>query len=308
MERGTIGESRAGHLGAERVRQVHLAPTGMELGLMSPGDGVTVGAETIAELRWQEGGAIVGALSPADEDLPALEVDLLEPDGEAFEEAEAAAIEDLADPSEGQLQRFEQRDHVPPGEDGREVRWAPCRLEALQRWEVEIEDAPGQGDERTEGLVLGGGRDAALDREVVEEGRRLGGTEGPRVEAAVDVDELAHPVEGCFLGAEGVWRRREGVDERHGRTSTRGGGSCVRGDDFSGGWARGGRSQWRGGCFCLGGGDEDRHNGICVEPKHGRRGLWLQPNYGERGLWLQMESNAMFGGQRVRGRLLGEPC
>jgi hypothetical protein len=156
---------RAEHLGAKRVREVHLAPAGFELGLMSPGDLVELGAEAIAELCRQERGAIVGASSPANEDLPALEVDILdpEPEGEALEEAKAAATEDLADQAEGRLQRFEERDHVPPGEDGREVLGALGTFEAFQGRHLQVEDALFEEEDRAEGLVLDRGRGLAWD-------------------------------------------------------------------------------------------------------------------------------------------------
>ena len=154
-----------------------------------------VGDVPLARTRRRERGAVHLSLAPADHDLVALEVDVLDSDAEAFEEANAAAVEHLAEELEGRLELVE---------------------EAL------VEEENG-----AEGLVLGGRGGTAVDGEGVEEGGDLARTKLPRVAAVVKPDELADPVGVGFLGPCGVVKatkgRTNGVEEGQGMVLARGG-------------------------------------------------------------------------------------
>jgi hypothetical protein len=77
----------------------------------------------------------------------------------------------------------------PAREHCREVIGAPGVLQAFQGGHLQLEDAPVQEDEGAEGLVLGGGRDAVLHGEVVQECGRLRRAHSPGVVACVETDE-----------------------------------------------------------------------------------------------------------------------
>jgi hypothetical protein len=110
-----------------------------------------------------------------------------------------------------------------PREYGREVVGAPGTLDAVEIGDVEREDGAVEEDEGAEGLVLRGGRRAALDREVVREGGDLGGAEGPR-----------------FLGWRWPWRYASSV-----RRGSRGGAGWSRRRFRRGSWFGQGRGAGR---------------------------------------------------------------
>jgi hypothetical protein len=210
-----------GHLDAQSVGEIDLAPARGKLGAVALGHGVELGAEAVSSSRGQEGGAVVVPLASMDGEHVALEVDVLHAEGEAFEEAKAATVEDFRDEPERRLQVLGDRALVAAREDRREVLGAVSAFEARERRRVEVEDLAVEEDEGAEGLVLGGRRDAARGGEVVEEGGDLGGAEGAGVAAVVEGDVGADPVEVGFLGAQGVLEAAEGAvdgfDEGHGK-------------------------------------------------------------------------------------------
>jgi hypothetical protein len=122
---------------------------------------------------------------------------------------------------------FEDGQGVAAGEDGREVLGALGPLEGVELGHVEVKDALVEEEEGAEGLVLGGGRGAAVDGEVGEEGGDLGGAEGTRVATFVEADEVADTVEVCRFGAGGIVVAAEGgaggLDEGRGPILGRGG-------------------------------------------------------------------------------------
>ena len=81
------------------------------------------------------------------------------------------------------------------------------------------------GELGAEGLVLGGGRDAAFDSEVVEERRHLRGAEGTGVATTVEGDEGAGPLDIGVLRARGVVQAPDGLangGEERARADVRG--------------------------------------------------------------------------------------
>src|SRR3712207_6080183 len=82
-------------------------------------------------------------------------------------------------------------------------RWSGrfARSKPFQGGHLQAEHTPVEEDEGAEGLVLGGGRDPALHREVVQEGGRLWCAHFPGVTAIVKPDEATDPVEVRFFGS-----------------------------------------------------------------------------------------------------------
>src|SRR5277367_2144125 len=197
------GEARRrfGHLPEEGVRKIDEAPPGRALGAVAGSDGFHLRPEAIPRAGREERGAIMLALATTHRDLMALEVDILDADGQRFEEAEAAAIQDFGEQAERELQVIEERHDLAAREDRREmVRPAgPLQVEELRH--VETEDAAVEEDESAEGLILRRSRDPALDGEMIEERGDLRGAKGARVSATLEGNERARPVNIGFLGA-----------------------------------------------------------------------------------------------------------
>jgi hypothetical protein len=202
------------------VRQVHGAAAGCELGVVPPGDTLELRFEGRPDAGRQERRPVLLTFAAAHHDLVPVEVDVLDPDGEALEQAEAAAVEQLRDETERRFQVLEERVHLAAREHGRKVEGALGALEANELGEVEREDAAVEEDDGAEGLVLRGGGRVAVDGEVVQEGGDLGRAEGSGMAAAVEGDVGADPVEVRLLGAGGLVqaadRRGDGFEEGHG--------------------------------------------------------------------------------------------
>jgi hypothetical protein len=135
---------------------------------------------------------------------------VLDPDGEALEEAKAAAIEDLADEPERGLQVVEEGKDLAPREDGGEVMRAASTSEADELGHLQAKDAAIEEDERAKGLVLGGRGDATLHGEVVEERGGLDGSHVPGVASTVEHDKGADPLEVRLLRARRVMKAADG--------------------------------------------------------------------------------------------------
>ena len=160
--------------------------------------------------RREERGAVVVPFAATDRDHVAVEVDVLHPQGEALEQAEAAAVKDLGDEPEARLQLLEERRHLAPREHRGKVLGTAGALEAVQLGHGKVEDTAIEEEDGAEGLVLRGRRRVPLHREVVEEGGDLGAAELPGVPAVVEEDEGADPLEVCLLGARGIMKAAEG--------------------------------------------------------------------------------------------------
>lgn len=158
--------------------------------------------------------AVPRALAAAHHELPAVEVDVLHPEGEALVEAKAGAIEQLRNEAEGGLEVVEQAEHVTGREHRREVVRAAGSNEVVQRRDGQVEDPPVKEDDRTECLVVGGGGEVALGGEMIEKSSDLGAAERSGVAAAVEGEEGPDPVGVGFLGAGREVKAPEGgVDE-----------------------------------------------------------------------------------------------
>ena len=204
--RGGIGE-----LDAQGVREVDFAATRCDLGAVAFGDEPDLEAQGITGAGREERGPVVVAFATTDHNLAAIDVDILHTEGERLHEAEATAVEKLANQAKGRSEVVEERHGVTAGEDRRDVVRATRALEAVERRHGQLEDAAIEEDDGAECLVHGGGGDVTLDREVVEKRDDLRSPHLTRVTAAVEANEGADPVEIGFLGARGVVEATEGA-------------------------------------------------------------------------------------------------
>jgi hypothetical protein len=207
------GEARRGarHLVAERVGEIDLAAAGCKLRAVTRGDPLDLRLERVAQAGGQERRPVVLALAAANHDLAALEVHVLDAKGDDLGETEAAAVHEVADQAKRRLELVEHGAHVGPGEHRREMLGALGTFEARELRHGKVEHAAIQEDDGAEGLVLRGGRGAALLGEMIEESGDLGSVQLPRVAAAVEADEGSDPVGVGFLGARRVVQAPEGA-------------------------------------------------------------------------------------------------
>jgi len=121
--------------------------------------------------------AFVVAFWFADEDLAVVEVQIFDPQAEAFHEAQAAAVEELGHELvfAGEVAE-DQAGFVAP-EDGGDAACGASAGGADRSLEGQAEDGAVQEEDGAEGLILGGGGDAFLDGEVSEKGLDLGWAE-----------------------------------------------------------------------------------------------------------------------------------
>ena len=214
---------RLGQLQAQGMRQVDLAAAGDLFGAVAVGDELELRAEGVASDGRQEGRAVLVVFAAADDDLPAIQVDVLHAQGKGLHEAEAAPVQELGDQAKRRHEVLEKGSHLTTAKDGREVRGPMGPLEAVEVWHRHVEDASVKEKESAEGLVLGRGRGAAFDGKMVEKGGDLRGTQLARVAAGLGGKEGADPVDVGLLGAGGVVEATEGsvngFDQGHARAS-----------------------------------------------------------------------------------------
>ena len=299
---------RVGHLGAQGVWEVDFAPTRGELGPVLPLHFVELSSQTLTGPRRQKRGTVVIPLAAAHHDLPALKVHVLHPYREAFEQAEATAVEDFANEPERELELVEERVDIAAREHRREMVGAPGALQALQIGHLQTEDAPVQEDEGAEGLVLRGGREPALHGEVVQEAGCLRWAHVPWVAASVETDERVDPVEIGFFSARRVVKAADGglhgLNEGHGDAPGRARVNALGGDEEVSTRAAEELRRWCRFFFEEGYHDGDG-SGMNVasgpgRPNTGNSGIWPRPNTGNSGIWPRLHLITMLGRRRPR--------
>lgn len=90
------------------------------------------------------------------------------------------------------------------GEDDGQLGRTADALDAIDKREFAIEHLLIKKENRAEGLVLSGGGDTALDREMAQEGGDLGFAHLGRMAFLVEEDEAPDPIEISLLGADAV--------------------------------------------------------------------------------------------------------
>jgi hypothetical protein len=103
----------------ESVWKIDAPPSRRPFGAVADGDGFHLGAEALLSAGGEERRPITLALAATNRDLVAVEVHILDPDGQRFEEAEAAAMEELREEAEGRRKPVQEQKDLAVREDGR---------------------------------------------------------------------------------------------------------------------------------------------------------------------------------------------
>ena len=216
---------RARHLGAHSVGEIDFPTTGGNLDPVASCHLVELSAQSVADPYRQQRRSIVTSFGAAHHDLVALEVDILNPQRQAFEPSETTPVEYFGDEAEERMASFEEGLDLAAREDRRAVLGSTGALQAFRGRHFQAEDALVEEDEGAKGLVLSRGRDATLHGEVVQEGRGFEGAHISGMAAVVEADERADPVEVGLFGArrivQSVERVPHGFEEGHDEVSTR---------------------------------------------------------------------------------------
>ena len=93
----------------------------------------------------------------------------------AFQESKARPIEQERHHTGHAVQTLEDRADFVTREHGRQMLWAFGPDHVIEPWQLNAEDLAIEEEQRVEGVVLGGRRDAVTNRERRQEGRDLPG-------------------------------------------------------------------------------------------------------------------------------------
>jgi hypothetical protein len=147
------------------------------------------GADGIGE----EGYPVAATLAAPDDELSPIKIGILDPQLEAFEEPEPAAIEELGHQEAGAAQPVEDGPDLGPAEDDGEPLRPLGAHDATEPAEVAAEHVAIEEEESAQRLVLGGGADPALRGEMGEVARDVSRLELGWMARAVEMDEAADP-------------------------------------------------------------------------------------------------------------------
>lgn len=126
----------------------------------------------------EHGDPILGALAVPDDDQVRREVDILDPEACAFEQAQAGAVEEQRQAAGDALEVLEDGSNLVAGHDDGQVVRAPGADEVVEPGQVLIEHLPVEEQPRPERLILGGGGDPPVDD---QRGEELGDLRGPHL-------------------------------------------------------------------------------------------------------------------------------
>jgi len=151
----------------------------------------------------QRDNAVFFALAIADGDALVLKVNILDSQADAFHEAQAGAVEELGHEFVGSVQLADEAENFFAAEDGGDASGTFGGGEE-DGFDFLVEDFAVEEEDGGEGLILGGGRDAAVVGEVEEEGLDFGCAHFERMALVVEENVAAHPVEVGLFGTVGV--------------------------------------------------------------------------------------------------------
>jgi hypothetical protein len=152
----------------------------------------------------EDGIAVFGALAVAHEDLVLFKIDIFHAQVHAFHETKSTAVEQLSHELVDSFKTFEHGARFGFGQyGGQALRAAGAQgLDGLG--DLLPENGMEEEENGTEGLVLGGSGDLAIDGEVIEVGFDFGFSHAARVLEIVEAQEAPDPAQVSFLGSVGI--------------------------------------------------------------------------------------------------------
>lgn len=132
-------------------------------------DAREVGLQRLDEPLREEGYPFALAFTFSNGDVVVGKVDVFDAEADSFEEAQAAAVEQVNHEAVVALKMGQDGAGFPAGEDHRKLRWSGDALDAGNEVQFAIENLGEEKEEGAKGLVLGGGGDVAVDGEMGKE-------------------------------------------------------------------------------------------------------------------------------------------
>ena len=160
---------------------------------------------------WEHGGAILRALAVTDDDLVRREVDILNSQTTALEEAQAGAIEQRRHEPLCAVELADDGAHLVAAENDREVSRPLGPDDVIEPGQILMQNVPVEKQKSAERLVLGRGGDPALDRQGAQKPRDLSGTHLGGMALAVEEDVAADPADVRLLGAATAVAKADGL-------------------------------------------------------------------------------------------------
>ena len=160
----------------------------------------------------QEGGPVLAALAVADDDVHLVEIDILDPQPEALHQPEAGPVQQAGGEPGGAVELGQDGAGLLAAEDGRQPLGGlgPHGL-ALDPCQRLSQDDLVEEEQGAEGLVLGGGGQVLLDRQMGQEGDDFGLGHLEGMPLAMEQDESLRPVDVGVLGADAVMQSPGGL-------------------------------------------------------------------------------------------------
>jgi hypothetical protein len=163
--------------------------------------------------RRQHRDSILVALPTADHDLVAGEVHVLDPQATALEHPEARPVEQAGHEPRHAVQLLKQGADLGAGQDDGQPCGALGAYDAIEPREVHLQHVAVQEQQRAQGLVLGRGRDVAIDSQRGQEPRDLRGAHLGGVALVVEEDIALDPPDIGVFGSVAVVAGLDGATD-----------------------------------------------------------------------------------------------
>ena len=159
--------------------------------------------QTLPARVGQEGRTVFSSLAVADDDVSEIEIDILDSESKALEDAHPGAIEQQNDELDGSFETGEECRDLFAAEDGGQPFGLAGANDVLDPRRIDLENLTIEEEDGAEGLSLGGGGDVFIDGKMSEKPVDLVGFEIAGM-LFVELDEAADPGEIGLFGADGV--------------------------------------------------------------------------------------------------------
>lgn len=189
--------------------EIDLAVSGGEILGVEGADLREMGVQAGTQAVREHGEAIFVSFATADDDLPSVEVNIFDPESDAFHEPQSAAVEEFCHQSVNAAHGGENGVRFRGREDDGEAAGAMGGVQVAEVAKRLAEGIAVEEDEGIEGEIVGGGGDLEFHCQEVEERADAIGSGvlrfGPVWKAFVQKAEVSlRPSEVCFFGTEGV--------------------------------------------------------------------------------------------------------
>jgi hypothetical protein len=147
------------------------------------------------------GRAVLVTLAAPDDDLVGCEVDVLDPEAAAFEDAKTSAVQQAHHDTRRPAEALDHGADLLAGEDNGQARRALGSHDLVEPGQLDVQNVPIEEQERAQRLVLRRRGDATLDREGTEKARHLRAAHLDGMPLAVKEDVAPDPRDVGFFCA-----------------------------------------------------------------------------------------------------------